>query len=571
MFSANSLGKRKYMQGASTLHEESVKEAELLKRSLETIQTLHPQEFCFLEVAIDEVLADCYSQEVLELLGWPIKKPEELPKQDEASDLPQLTSLVNIANRHRTRLLDLCRSVLTAAEAEKTDGLVDDLQNALQDAEEALSPSEAAKHSNLAVEQEKRPMKIGRPYETTGLPVSLYHPIFSRFQRLILDQDPDLSAKDLSTAFQLIYDAAAVYKTEADRLSAMISHFNALLGHEMYRVTAPYSSAPDGVIFHSNTPLLVMEATNEVGTDESDPDLQGAFSYRKGWTGTSNSEILNVCCCPGFVLSVAGPRITIFGAVLVENFIVQPLTETLGLAGFHDPSGRARYIAKIMVALRTCLEELKVFYDGLTPAAHPQPTRFWPHFRKYSNFTISYTSHNLIPGHIGRAMFDVVVTGPNEDQRTPAKVKFTPQYCYVAHALLAEKQLAPQLLHFEKLENGWTVVVMATIPGPNLESAKLNPVPPRVLSDIKEALVLLHGANLVFGDLRRPNIMLCEREQSRGGTEQGAMLVDFDWAGEEGKARYPLSLNTEIPWPEGVENAGFLRKEHDDGMFGLLS
>lgn len=30
----------------------------------------------------------------------------------------------------------------------------------------------------------------------------------------------------------------------------------------------------------------------------------------------------------------------------------------------------------------------------------------------------------------------------------------------------------------------------------------------------------------------------------------GAMVVDFDWAGKEGEARYPATMNKDINWPE---------------------
>ena len=47
--------------------------------------------------------------------------------------------------------------------------------------------------------------------------------------------------------------------------------------------------------------------------------------------------------------------------------------------------------------------------------------------------------------------------------------------------------------------------------------------------DIRRAMDLLHEKNLVFGDLRPPNILI------KGDT---ALLVDFDWCGEEGKGKY---------------------------------
>lgn len=285
------------------------------------------------------------------------------------------------------------------------------------------------------------------------------------------------------------------------------------------------------------------------------------------------SRLKDRCCCPSFVLSVAGPRITVHGGVLVNSFIVQPLTETLGLANFPDPFGRARYIAQIMVALRTCLKDLEDYYEEisrLAPAEVSQMSCFVPVIRQCGNFTLTYTSGNLLPDRIGRAMFDAKAVQSNELEGRSVKVKFTPRYCYEAHSLLAQKKLAPQILHFGELADGWKVVVMDSLTGPDLASAAQRTVPTRARQDIKEALDLLHEKGLVFGDLRPPNIMLCERDISDGETEQGAMLVDFDWAGKDGKQPYPPSLNTEVKWPDGVEPAGFIRKAHDIAMFDWL-
>jgi hypothetical protein len=53
-------------------------------------------------------------------------------------------------------------------------------------------------------------------------------------------------------------------------------------------------------------------------------------------------------------------------------------------------------------------------------------------------------------------------------------------------------------------------------------------------------VTVLHEHGLVFGGLRRPNVMIFERKTTieRRGTIRG-MLVDSDWAGKVGEARYP--------------------------------
>ncbi|KIO16990.1 hypothetical protein M407DRAFT_229930 [Tulasnella calospora MUT 4182] len=418
-------------------------------------------------------------------------------------------------------------------------------------------------------------MAIGRPFETTGPPIAIYHTVFSEFKTFVKSPDP-APPKDVVTALNLMHAAAEVYRNEDARIKSIRPIIEDLLKRRMFGLPAGYSFNPDGVIWCDTAlvPLLVMEAENEIGTGGSGPDIQGAFTVRKLWV-EDKSPIQNICCCPSFVLSVVGPHITIHGAIFADQFIVQPLTETLGLANYPDPFGRAQYIAKIMVALRRCLEALEDFYHGLIPADIPQRANISPIFRQYDGgdgerVTLTYTSPNLLSARVGRAMFNAQAKRPNDGQSISVKVKFTTRYCPAAHALLAEINLAPKLRHCEKLEDGWIVVVMDSVTGIDMESAEQRSLSPSAFEDIERAIGALHGTGWVFGDLRPPSIMLCERDIPGVGTRKGAMLVDFDWAGKENEQRYPPVLNPDIKWPEGVEEGGIIKMEHDDRMLELL-
>ncbi|KDQ07365.1 hypothetical protein BOTBODRAFT_120196, partial [Botryobasidium botryosum FD-172 SS1] len=65
----------------------------------------------------------------------------------------------------------------------------------------------------------------------------------------------------------------------------------------------------------------------------------------------------------------------------------------------------------------------------------------------------------------------------------------------------------------------------------------------QIIERVEEAMKLLHGNGFVFGDLRAPNILR---------VDGGAMLIDFDWAGKVGEAKYPLDINFEVNWAEGT-------------------
>jgi hypothetical protein len=159
--------------------------------------------------------------------------------------------------------------------------------------------------------------------------------------------------------------------------------------------------------------------------------------------------------------------------------------------------------------------------------------------------------------------------------------------------VLAAVGLAPRLHHCEPIDGGPLMVVMDAVHGGSAATLK-GPLPTPVMKNVREAIDCLHTAGLVFGDLRRPNIMLLNGADawSRSDGEQGvagqgtlyassqpgglartrhAMLIDFDWAGEEGLGTYPLDMNTkDISWADGVGPGAPLMKEHDDVMFNSL-
>ncbi|KAF8592953.1 hypothetical protein BDV93DRAFT_461920, partial [Ceratobasidium sp. AG-I] len=141
-------------------------------------------------------------------------------------------------------------------------------------------------------------------------------------------------------------------------------------------------------------------------------------------------------------------------------------------------------------------------------------------------------------------------------------VKFAESYNAKAHRLLAEKRLAPELL-FVSSEHGFkvggrTMIVMEKVRGKTLATIKSIPRP--VKTQVLGALKLLHQNGIVFGDLRPPNVMavLDDRKQPVGG-----MLVDFDWCGADGKAKYPTNINIKVNWPAGVGPGTTMKVEHD--------
>ena len=146
----------------------------------------------------------------------------------------------------------------------------------------------------------------------------------------------------------------------------------------------------------------------------------------------------------------------------------------------------------------------------------------------------------------------------------PVYMKFVVRtYGEEAHRLLARQvpSLAPQLFWCGEVVHGKTMVIMQ-----DLSLGQSVDVHPRdkneddiaiIEKDIRAALDLLHSHDLVHGGIRADNIVIAD---GRGH------LIDFDWSGKDGEARYPDSLNRKITWPDHPDRLANARiwKDHDE-------
>ena len=150
-------------------------------------------------------------------------------------------------------------------------------------------------------------------------------------------------------------------------------------------------------------------------------------------------------------------------------------------------------------------------------------------------------------------------------------VKFVERYGVRAHRLLADNGLAPELLycgspHLQDKDpsyNSISMVVMEFVRGETLDKSEMSGETAGVVrSEVERALKLLHRHGLVFGDLRAPNVMITTMDYENGQGND-VKLIDFDWAGEEGRAKYPCLISPGIHWPPGVAPLANLEINHD--------
>ncbi|KAH9887338.1 hypothetical protein C8Q73DRAFT_713661 [Cubamyces lactineus] len=173
-----------------------------------------------------------------------------------------------------------------------------------------------------------------------------------------------------------------------------------------------------------------------------------------------------------------------------------------------------------------------------------------PHFQRYDDeqgktVTLTY-KRRLATEYPVKAVF--VAEAKTDTETRDVVVKFTPVYGKAAHELLASASppQAPKLHFCDVVESvGMWVVVMDYVEGRAVAGVLRDPA--RVAS-LQNAVKTLHANGFVFGDLRNPNVL---------EVEDGVMLIDFDWCGKEGTARYPSDiLLEEGVWHAGVQRGG---------------
>ena len=290
---------------------------------------------------------------------------------------------------------------------------------------------------------------------------------------------------------------------------------------------------------------------------------------------------------------MAGPYIIVSGAVFADRLIAQTLTDYISVIPRPGTSGRsplddAGYrVARLFRVLRTCVQELDEYYShlvqALTPPPRPRdtsrmsalvlssgsagipraPHMIGPHFTTFQGsegeVVLEY-QRRLVANDVTKAVF--LADARRGEEVTPVVVKFAYKYSEEGHRLLAEASQAPRL-HYCRLEESaamW-VVVMDYVRGAAVEGVLTNPAH---IASLRSAITTLHKHGLVFGDLRRPNVLL---------HGDRVMLIDFDWCGKEGEATYPsdILLEASLNWHGRVERGQLIEKVHDAHLFHALT
>jgi serine/threonine protein kinase len=253
--------------------------------------------------------------------------------------------------------------------------------------------------------------------------------------------------------------------------------------------------------------------------------------------------------------------------------IVQRLTDYIwvGLDSVLNES-RVAHVARAFYALKKSLKILASYYGDLHPTTgDPADSRYFPSITAYPQGRREHVKFEYV-GFLENCP-DCITLRARTDTAQDIVVKFVDRYGQRAHEILADVGLAPKLLycgspHLNKGEPSYqsiSMVVMEYVDGDTFAVAKQKMSQESVetvRSAVRRALRLLHDNGLVFGDLRPPNVMITKDDEVK--------LIDFNWAGEEGQAKYPPLISPEITWPDGVKALTVMSREHDLDMLSKL-
>ncbi|TDL22382.1 hypothetical protein BD410DRAFT_788650 [Rickenella mellea] len=409
--------------------------------------------------------------------------------------------------------------------------------------------------------------RCNRPHTAAPpIPITLLHPEFNLFLEECDWRQP--SKEDNAFALELAREMSGFFDGDIDRRASFL---RVCENHGLSFAASKIKGTEyrtDGDMRYNELIYCLAEQTLEMGSESAEPVFKAGIYYMYNIRG--NPEFLKVYSpfpCLGVYL--IGATLGFFGLVFTDNTHIQVLGPALRLDYHHTDVKLRRMTSRYLGAFRRSTERLRKYYETEYPKLKSldHPSRPDPRFPCYNRYTplvdsaaeeceITYTKHprpdNLV--FFGKVK-DVAVC-----------IKFTTSYSKEAHLHCASLGLAPKLLGFEELPNGWCMVVMDRIDDEyiGLDDTWSNSIPLHIgLRDsITNALASLHQAGYVHGDFRAANVMV-----RRDGRE-GLMLIDFDWAGRDGEVCYPMNVNSgrDLWRPEGSVDEAPILGGHDVEM-----
>ncbi|KAG7441371.1 uncharacterized protein BT62DRAFT_937134 [Guyanagaster necrorhizus] len=399
--------------------------------------------------------------------------------------------------------------------------------------------------------------------------------------------------------FQLMRTPSQISTDEFEREDPTRNILSQLLNRPVFQLLNPKTDSGYILQFQRRSPPavaagVICEEMEELGWS-GEGSIQGSFSYAQYWTqkdiqacGLSSVHLradvsllqrehfFKACCYPSFIVSIAGPWIVILGAVFPTPPIVQRLTDYLWLGNSRSNDDHALRLAHVFQSLRLAVDDLEKYYQelGLSDSHSLQATRYFPDITEYDDNTKVVRFQYLQPLEIDESCMTFLAKLDEAHGEEQVVVNFVERCGAEAHRLLASKGKAPALKYCGPISSDgkyWygslQMVVMESLRGPTVAQKYEESIAETVREAVRGAVRILHDQSLVHGDIRTPNIVIVDGAGDEG---ERMRIIDFDWAGEQGKVRYPLHLSNYIRNTLGVKDCDIITFQHDMTMVDAL-
>ncbi|PVG03040.1 hypothetical protein CPB86DRAFT_779928, partial [Serendipita vermifera] len=318
----------------------------------------------------------------------------------------------------------------------------------------------------------------------------------------------------------------------------------------------------------TQVPFMIMPAAIRECKNEYGSALYEAIGYyvqflvqRLSYRGTR---------FPCILMTDIGTDMGFYGCLWTgKELFAEPLTPLYHLTTPWLEETDRKAIASSLDAFLTAIKELRIHYDKLEKANLLRGREF-PYQTSYKNEMeedINFEYDSKIPEKL------IFSARTNEAHPQHLCIKFAKRYSKPAHQTLADLGFAPRLRTVMELPGSWLMIVMDRSEYTLLSEVSLSLLPQAQLavkSRVLYAVERLHERKLVHGDIRAVNILIdTETINNEGGCS--IHIVDFDWAGTLGTAKYPMRVNTKtITRPEDVSAGGLITVDHDITMTNWL-
>ncbi|KAF8129803.1 hypothetical protein EV363DRAFT_1417512 [Boletus edulis] len=261
----------------------------------------------------------------------------------------------------------------------------------------------------------------------------------------------------------------------------------------------------DGLSCYSGIPSIIVEFKNESAGSIAMPIVELAGYY---------SRIVQYLA--GTRAGLEGPAITFFGLAYVGSVVYVPLTTSLWCLPVEYGGSDRHQLYIAFNAASVLLASIEQEAKRLTDARYPDP-----------GSSIDLQIIDTIQKSLYRNVYAASSSSSGD-----LVIKLTYSYSHDLHAFCTDLDHAPELLAFERLPGGVFAIAMERLKGKTLDSissisAELRD---KWTRDLRAIVEKIHKKGYVHGDLRPPNIFC---------VDDRIMLLDFDWGGKVGEARYP--------------------------------